>query len=69
MGTRPPDFCPACHERRNTLVRGLVIQTRRLTGAIRRRRRCPRCAHRWSRWETDIDPRDLRHVRQALSAR
>jgi hypothetical protein len=40
--------CPACGA-----TAGAVIETRAAHNAIRRRRACPACSHRWTTYEMD----------------
>lgn len=64
-----PQVCPACWDARGEEVRGLVLETTHLRGAIRRRRVCPACQARWTSYETTVDPRDLRHARPVSAER
>lgn len=55
-----PQLCRVCQRK------GQVIDSRVSLGGYRRRRhRCPFCTHRWTTYESFINPRRvvLRHVR------
>ena len=49
-----PDCCGGCG------ARGQVIDSRKESGYRRRRHACPACGHRWTTYQTTIDPHRLR---------
>lgn len=67
--TPNPQHCPHCWAQRATRVCGAIIAKRDSRYGIRRRRRCRVCGHRWTRYETNDDPRDTRHARPPSASR
>lgn len=43
-----------------------MIDSRYTEDCVRRRRECHRCGHRWSTFETSVDPRELRTMGTAI---
>ena len=50
-----PRDCPAC----GTSARVRLLETRKVKGYIRRRRRCSTCKRKWNSYETIVNPHDL----------
>ena len=57
-----PEDCRTCH------CKGRVIDSRRRRGYRRRRHECPACGHRWSTYQTRLNPRRVSCVRVAKAA-
>ena len=55
--------CPKCHKADSS-----VLDSRPLKNAVRRRRKCKTCQHRWTTWETsDRSDDDLAHARNLIA--
>lgn len=50
-----PRICPVC----SNGVRVHLVETRKVRGYIRRRRKCYTCKTKWNTYETIVNPHDL----------